>query len=66
MLGPGGRAVVGYGSGRAVIMRLSSFLSDGARLVLNVDNTYSSWQMNPFVEELFGFFLVAVLSRPAN
>ena len=65
VLAPGGRAVVGYGSGPGRDYAFEQFLSDARAAGLNVDNTYSSWQMHPFVEGSSDF-LVAVLSRPAN
>ena len=65
VLAPGGRAVVGYGSGPGRDYAFEQFLADAREVGLNVDNTYSSWQMHPFVEGS-SEFLVAVLSRPAN
>ena len=65
VLAPGGRAVVGYGSGPGRDYAFEQFLADAREAGLNVDNTYSSWQMHPFVEGS-SEFLVAVLSRPAN
>ena len=65
VLAPGGRAVVGYGSGPGRDYAFEQFLADAREAGLNVDNTYSSWQMHPFVEGS-SEFLVAVLSRPAS
>jgi len=65
VLAPGGRAVVGYGSGPGRDYAFEQFLADAREAGLNVDNTYSSWQMHPFVEGS-SEFLVAVLSRPAE
>jgi len=65
VLAPGGRAVVGYGSGPGRDYAFEQFLADAREVGLNVDNTYSSWQLHPFVEGS-SEFLVAVLSRPAS
>ena len=46
VLAPGGRAVVGYGSGPGRDYASEQFLSDARATGLNVDNTYSSWQMH--------------------
>ena len=65
VLAPGGRAVVGYGSGPGRDYAFEQFLADAREVGLNVDNTYSSWQMHPY-QEGSSEFLVAVLSRPEN
>ena len=56
---------MGYGSGPGRDYAFEQFLADAREAGLNVDNTYSSWQMHPFVEGS-SEFLVAVLSRPAE
>ena len=56
VLAPGGRAVVGYGSGPGRDYAFEQFLADAREAGLNVDNTYSSWQMHPFVEGSSEFF----------
>ena len=65
VLAPGGRAVVGYGSGPGRDYAFEQFLADAREVGLNVDNTYSSWQLHPY-QEGSSEFLVAVLSRPEN
>lgn len=55
--------VIASGLGRDYAFE--QFLADAREAGLNVDNTYSSWQLHPFVEGS-SEFLVAVLSRPAS
>ena len=51
---------------RAVIMRLSSSSLMTRAAGLNVDNTYSSWQMHPFVEGSSEFWWRCCRARRAR
>lgn len=62
VLAPGGRVVVGYGSGPGRDYAFEQFLEDARQAELSVDSTFSSWDLRPFVEG--SEYLVAVLSRP--
>ena len=61
VLAPGGRAVVGYGSGPGRDYSFEQFLADARQAGFNVDATYSTWDLRPFTED--SEYLVAVLSR---
>ncbi len=61
VLAPGGRAVIGYGSGPGRDYAFAQFLEDARDVGLNVDSTFSSWDLRPFAEG--SEFIVAVLSR---
>ena len=61
VLAPGGRAVIGYGSGPGRDYAFAQFLEDAREVGLNVDSTFSSWDLRPFAEG--SEFIVAVLSR---
>lgn len=56
---PGGRAVVGFGSGRGYAF--DDFSRDAERAGLAVDGRFSTWDLRPFTPD--SDFLVAVLSR---
>lgn len=59
-LKPGGRLVVGFGSGRG--WEFDDFLDMAQSVGFRVDNTFSSWDLKRFTEN--STFLVAVLSHP--
>ena len=61
VLAPGGRAVIGYGSGPGRDYAFAQFLEDAREVGLNIDSTFSSWDLRPFAEG--SEFIVAVLSR---
>ena len=61
VMAPGGRAVIGYGSGPGRDYAFAQFLEDAREVGLNVDSTFSSWDLRPFAEG--SEFIVAVLSR---
>ena len=61
VLAPGGRAVIGYGSCPGRDYAFAQFLEDAREVGLNVDSTFSSWDLRPFAEG--SEFIVAVLSR---
>lgn len=61
VLAPGGRVVIGYGSGPGRDYAFAQFLEDAREVGLNVDSTFSSWDLRPFAEG--SEFIVAVLSR---
>ncbi len=56
-LGPGGRAVIGFGAGRDYPHE--EFLADAAQAALVPDLLLSTWDLRPFTED--SDFLVAVL-----
>ncbi len=56
-LGPGGRAVIGFGAGRDY--EFGQFLDDAAAARLTPDLLLSTWDLRPFTED--SEFLVAVL-----
>lgn len=58
--GPDGRVVMGFGSGRGY--PFDAFFRDVEAAGLQVDVTFSTWDLRPFDAETSGF-LVAVLSR---
>lgn len=58
-LADGGRAVVGFGTGRGY--PVPEFLQDAAAAGLAVDSLFATWDLRPFGES--ADFLVAVLSR---
>lgn len=57
-LAPGGRAVIGFGSGRGYAF--GDFLDDAAAAGLRADATFSTWDLRPLGPD--ADFLVAVLS----
>ncbi len=59
-LKPGGRFVVGFGSGRG--WTFEDFLTTAESVGFQVDSTFSSWDLRVFTAT--STFLVAVLSRP--
>lgn len=59
-LRPGGRAVVGFGAGRGY--EFPEFLDDARASGLNVDSTFSTWDLRPLEED--SGFIVAILSVP--
>lgn len=59
-LRPGGRAVVGFGSGRGY--EFDTFLADAGQAGLHVDVTLSTWDLRPLTPA--SDFIVAILSAP--
>lgn len=53
--------MIGYGSGPGRDYAFAQFLEDAREVGLNVDSTFSSWDLRPFAED--SEFIVAVLSR---
>lgn len=62
-LAPGGRAVIGYGSGPGRDYAFEQFLADARQVGFNIDSTFSTWDARPFDNS--SEYLVAVLSRAA-
>lgn len=58
-LGPGGRAVIGFGAGRGY--GFDDFLADAEAAGLELQQRFATWDLRPFTPD--ADFLVAVLAR---